>query len=50
VLGGGGDPSAAARQLLEALGIEPAAEGNRQLMRDVRSHLETLRTTVLGER
>ncbi|MCW2600919.1 MAG: hypothetical protein JWM02_2748 [Frankiales bacterium] len=50
VLGGGGDPSAAAKQLLEALGIEPAAEGNRQVMREVRSHLETLRTTVLGER
>ena len=28
-----------AAELLLALGIEPAAEGNRQVMRDVRDHL-----------
>ena len=37
VLGSTGDPA-------------PAAEGNRQVVRDVREHLSVLRTTVLGER
>jgi hypothetical protein len=50
VLGGAGDPGPAAAELLLALGIEPAAEGNRQVMRDVRDHLATIRTAVLGER
>ena len=31
-----GDPGPPAAALLVALGIEPAAEGNRQVMRDVR--------------
>jgi len=47
---GAGDPGPAATQLLIALGIEPAAEGNRQVMRDVRDHLATIRTAVLGDR
>jgi hypothetical protein len=50
VLGGAGDPGPPAAELLRALGIEPAAEGNRQVMRDVRDHLATIRTAVLGER
>jgi hypothetical protein len=31
------------------LGIEPAAEGNRQVMREVRSDLDRIRAAVLGE-
>ena len=49
VLRESGDPGAPAAELLRALGIEPAAEGNRQVMRDVRSDLERIRTAVLGE-
>ena len=50
VLGDAGDPSGPAADLLRALGISPAAEGNRQVSRDVREHLATLREAVLGER
>jgi hypothetical protein len=50
VLGGAGDPGVPAAALLLALGIEPAAEGNRQVMRDVRDHLATIRTAMLGDR
>jgi hypothetical protein len=50
VLGASGDPGPPATALLVALGIEPAAEGNRQIMRDVRDHLDTIRTAVLGDR
>jgi hypothetical protein len=50
VLGEAGDPSGPAADLLRALGIQPAAEGNRQVSRDVREHLATLREAVLGER
>jgi hypothetical protein len=49
VLGRYGDPAPHAAALLVALGVEPAAEGNRQVMRDVHQHLSTLRTTMLGE-
>jgi hypothetical protein len=42
-LGESGDPGPPARALLEALGIEPAAEGNRAVMRDVRAHLAEIR-------
>jgi len=44
-----GDPGPPAAALLVALGIEPAAEGNRQVMRDVREHLATIRTAMLGD-
>jgi len=44
-----GDPGGPAAALLVALGIEPAAEGNRQVMRDVHEHLGTIRSAVLGE-
>lgn len=48
-LGAPGDPGPPAAALLRALGIEPAAEGNRQVMAAVRSHLDEIRTAVLGE-
>ena len=48
-LGESGDPGEPAAALLHALGIEPAAEGNRQVMAAVRVHLEEIRTAVLGE-
>lgn len=50
VLGAPGDPRPAAAELLRMLGVEPAPEGNRQVTQDIRDHLATLRTTVLGER
>jgi hypothetical protein len=46
VLGDGGDPGEPARALLTALGIRPAAEGNREVMRRVREHLAEIRTAV----
>jgi len=48
VLGESGDPGAPAADLLHALGITPAAEGNRQLAEHVRSELEQLRKAVFG--
>jgi hypothetical protein len=50
VLGETGDPGPPAHALLLAMGIQPAAEGNQQVLRDFRAHLETLRTTILDER
>src|SRR5579864_2443516 len=49
ILGESGDPGEPAAALLRALGIEPAAEGNRQVMAAVRVHLDQIRTAVLGE-
>jgi hypothetical protein len=49
VLGESGDPGPPARALLSALGIEPAAEGNRQVMEDVRAHLDEIRAVVFEE-
>lgn len=49
VLGATGDPGEPAAQLLRALGIEPAAEGNRQVSENVREHLAEIRAAVLGE-
>jgi hypothetical protein len=43
VLGSPGDPGAPAAELLRALGIEPAAEGNRQVSERVQDHLAQLR-------
>src|SRR5690348_15625826 len=48
-LGESGDRGEPAAALLRALGIEPAAEGNRQVMAAVRLHLDQIRTAVLGE-
>ena len=49
VLGGTGDPGAPAAELLRALGIEPAAEGNRHVSRDIQQHLAQIRSAVLGD-
>jgi hypothetical protein len=49
VLGEAGDPGLPAAELLRALGIGPAAEGNRQVSRDVKDHLAEIRTAVFGE-
>jgi hypothetical protein len=46
VLGDHGDPSEPARALLTALGIQPSAEGNREVMRRVHAHLAEIRTVV----
>lgn len=49
VLGESGDPGPPAHALLSALGIEPSAEGNREVMRDVRAHLAQLREAVFED-
>lgn len=49
VLGETGDPGAPAHALLLALGIEPAAEGNREVIRDVREHLAQIRAAMFDE-
>lgn len=49
VLGVSGDPGQPAAALLKALGITPAVEGNRRVVRDIRDHLATIRTVMLGE-
>jgi hypothetical protein len=45
-LGAGGDPGAPAAELLRTLGIEPAAEGDRQVSLNVRRQLADLRAAV----
>jgi hypothetical protein len=49
VLGEAGDPGEPAAQLLRCLGIEPAAEGNMEITRDVRDHLAEIRVAMFGE-
>jgi hypothetical protein len=49
VLGDRGDPGPPAAALLSALGIEPAAEGNRKVTADVRAQLDELRAAVFGD-
>jgi hypothetical protein len=49
VLGESGDPGPPARALLLALGIEPAAEGNREVMRGVREHLAEIRRAMFDD-
>jgi hypothetical protein len=46
---GGPDPGKPAAELLRALGIEPAAEGDRQVSVNVRRHLADLRSAILGD-
>jgi hypothetical protein len=46
VLGQSGDPGPPARALLTALGIEPTPEGDREVMRAVRAHLDEIRAVV----
>ena len=43
VLGEAGDPGPPAADLLRALGITPAAEGNRQASEQVKQHLAEIR-------
>ena len=49
ILGESGDPGKPAAELLRALGVQPAAEGNRKVAEDVRSQLDDLRSAVFGE-
>ena len=49
VLGEAGDPGAPAAELLRSLGIQPAAEGNLQISRDIRQQLSDLRSAVFGD-
>ena len=49
VLGEAGDPGAPAAELLRSLGIEPAAEGNMQVSRDVRDQLAEIRNAMFGD-
>ena len=49
ILGDQGDPGAPAADLLRALGIQSAAEGNLKISQDVRDHLAEIRTAVFGE-
>jgi len=43
VLGESGDPGAPAAELLLALGITPAPEGNRQASEQIKQHLAEIR-------
>lgn len=47
-LGGHGDPGAPAADLLRALGIEPAPEGDRQVSANVKRQLAELREAVFA--
>jgi hypothetical protein len=49
VLGEAGDPGEPAAELLRSLGIEPAAEGNMQVSRDVRDQLAQIRSAMFGD-
>jgi hypothetical protein len=49
VLGDAGDPGPPAAQLLSALGIRPAAEGDRQIAQRVRRELADLRAAVFSD-
>ena len=49
ILGEAGDPGAPAAELLRCLGIQPAAEGNLKISRDVRQQLSEIRTAFFGE-
>jgi hypothetical protein len=49
VLGEAGDPGPPAAQLLSALGIRPAAEGDRQIAQKVKRELADLRTAYFGD-
>lgn len=49
ILGEGGDPGAPAAELLRSLGIQPAAEGNRQVSQRVREDLAQIRATFFED-
>jgi len=46
---GGEDPGAPAAAMLQAFGIEPVTEGNKQVSLAVRQQLADLRAIMLGE-
>ena len=46
---GGADPGAHAAELLRAFGIEPPAEGDRQVGENVKRHLAEIRGAVFGD-
>jgi hypothetical protein len=48
-LGDAGDPGGPAAALLQALGIQPAPEGNMLVTRDVRDQLSQIRAAMFGE-
>ncbi len=50
VLGETGDPGPPASALLLALGIQPAAEGNREIRRDVHAQLAKIRGAMFEDR
>lgn len=50
ILGSAGDPGPPAAALLLALGIQPAAEGNRKVIEDVRQHLAEIRAAAFDTR
>jgi hypothetical protein len=50
ILGESGDPGAPAAELLRALGIQPAAEGNQRQSQDVQDQLAELRNIFFGDR
>ncbi|HEY6278854.1 MAG TPA: hypothetical protein VIX86_21280 [Streptosporangiaceae bacterium] len=49
VLGETGDPGRPAADLLRALGIEPAAEGDRKESQRIQDHLAEIREAVFGD-
>ena len=49
VLGSAGYPGAPAAELLRCLGIQPVAEGNRQVVDGVRQQLADIRAAMLDE-
>lgn len=49
ILGDGGDPGVPAAALLRCLGIEPAPEGNREVLRGIRDHLADIRAAVFED-
>jgi len=49
VLGESGDPSPPAHALLLALGIQPAPEGNREVMRAVHADLAEIRAVMFEQ-
>ncbi len=48
-LGDGGDPGAHAAAMLRAMGITPAAEGNRQVSDQIQQQLAQIRHAVFGD-
>lgn len=49
ILGEGGDPGAPAAELLRSLGIQPAAEGNRQVSQRVQEDLAKIRAAYFED-